>query len=58
MGFKLQPHSSKTDLSMNKTLRLKEKMINEIQEIADKNNVSFNYVVSQMLQYCLDNLDN
>ena len=57
MGFKLQPHTSKADVSMNKTLRLKEKMINQIQEIADKNNVSFNYVVSQMLQYCLDNLE-
>ena len=58
MGFKLQVHPSKADVSLNKTLRLKEKMINEIQEIADKNNVSFNYVVSQMLQYCLDNLEN
>ena len=43
--------------SLNKTLRLKETIINEIQELANKKDVSFNYLVSQMLQYCLDNLE-
>lgn len=57
MGFKIQPQNSKTEPSLNKTLRLKESMINEIQTLADKKNLSFNYLVIQMLQYCLDNLE-
>lgn len=57
MGFKVQPPTSRTEPSLNKTLRLKENMINEIQDLADKKDVSFNYLVTQMLQYCLDNLD-
>ena len=57
MGFRVQPQHSKAEPSLNRTLRLKESMINEIQELADKKDVSFNYLVSQMLQYCLDNLE-
>lgn len=57
MGFKIKPQNSKAEPSLNKTLRLKETMINEIQTLANKKNISFNYLVSQMLQYCLDNLD-
>lgn len=57
MGFKVQPPTSRTEPSLNKTLRLKETMINEIQDLADEKDVSFNYLVAQMLQYCLDNLE-
>ena len=57
MGFKIKPQSTRTEPSLNKTLRLKESMVNEIQDLANKNDVSFNYLVSQMLQYCLDNLE-
>ena len=57
MGFHVKPQSSKSEPSLNKTLRLKESMINELQELANKKDISFNYLVSQMLQYCLDNLD-
>ena len=57
MGFQIKPQSSKAEPSLNKTLRLKETMINELQDLANKKDVSFNYLVSQMLQYCLDNLD-
>ena len=57
MGFKVQPQLSRVEPSLNKTLRLKETMINEIQNLADKKDVSFNYLVTQMLQYCLDNLE-
>jgi len=58
MKFKIEPQLPKVEPSLNKTLRLKETLINEIQEVADKNNISFNYLVSQMLQFALDNLDN
>ena len=57
MGFKVQPQLSRVEPSLNKTLRLKETMINEIQDLADSKDVSFNYLVTQMLQYCLDNLE-
>ena len=32
-------------------------MINRIQDLANKKNISFNALVGQMLQYCLDNLE-
>ena len=57
MGFKVKPQPSRVEPSLNKTLRLKENMINEIQNLADKEDISFNYLVTQMLQYCLDNLE-
>ena len=58
MGFKIKIPTSRVEPSLNKTLRLKESMINKIQDLANKKNISFNALVSQMLQYCLDNLDN
>ena len=57
MGFKVKLPTSKAEPSLNKTLRLKESMINKIQDLANKKNISFNALVSQMLQYCLDNLE-
>jgi predicted HicB family RNase H-like nuclease len=58
MGFEINKEVSKVEPSLNKTLRLKESLINKLQEVANKNDISFNYLVSQMLQYCLDNLEN
>lgn len=57
MGFKIKSQNTKAEPSLNKTLRLKETMINEIQNLTNQKDISFNYLVSQMLQYCLDNLD-
>ena len=57
MGFTIKSQSSRVEPSLNKTLRLKESMVNEIQNLADKNDISFNFLVIQMLQYCLDNLE-
>ena len=57
MGFTIEPHSPKAEPSSNKTLRLKDTMIKEIQELANKKDVSFNFLVAQMLQYSLDNLE-
>lgn len=57
MGFKVNLPTSKAEPSLNKTLRLKESMINRIQDLANKKNISFNALVGQMLQYCLDNLE-
>ena len=57
MGFKVNLPTSKAEPSFNKTLRLKQSMINRIQDLANKKNISFNALVGQMLQYCLDNLE-
>lgn len=57
MGFKIKTPNSRVEPSLNRTLRLKESMINKIQKLADEKNISFNSLVSQMLQYCLDNLE-
>lgn len=57
MGFRVRTETNKVEPSLNKTLRLKESMIDQIQDIANKKNISFNFLVSQMLQYCLDNIE-
>lgn len=57
MGFRIKTPNSRVEPSLNRTLRLKESMINKIQKLADEKNISFNSLVSQMLQYCLDNLE-
>ena len=57
MGSKIKTPNSRVEPSLNRTLRLKESMINKIQKLADEKNISFNSLVSQMLQYCLDNLE-
>ena len=57
MGFVINSQASRVEPSLNKTLRLKESMVEKIQTLADKKGISFNYLVIQMLQYCLDNLE-
>lgn len=57
MGFRVIALNRRVEPSINRTLRLKESMINRIQNLADEKNISFNSLVSQMLQYCLDNLE-
>ena len=40
----------------NKTIRLPESIINKIENIATKNNVSFNKIVLDMINFALDNM--
>lgn len=56
MSFKVNPNKNKTEESSNKTLRLKNSLIDELQDIANKNDVSFNKLVVQMLEYVLDDM--
>ncbi len=42
--------------SSNKTIRMPDPLIEKIQKIADKNNVSFNQLVIQCCEYALDNI--
>ena len=41
----------------NKSLRLPTDLIEKVQELADKNDISFNKVVIQCIDYDLDHMD-
>ncbi len=41
----------------NKSLRLPKDLITKVQELADKNNMSFNKVIIQCIEYALDNAE-
>ena len=41
----------------SKSLRLPVDMIEKVQKLADANNISFNKVITQCVDYALDNLD-
>lgn len=58
MGFKINAEMPKAEPSLNRTIRLRESMITQIQEIADKHDISFNYLVTQMLEYCIKEVNN
>lgn len=42
---------------ISKTLRLPEDIVDEIQEISDKKNLSFNKVVIEFLKFGLENFE-
>ena len=50
--FKIKPG----DVTVTKTLRLPERMTQQLERIAKENKVSFTAVVVQCLQYALDEL--
>lgn len=52
MGFVLE---KKTE-SFNKTVRLPEDVIETIEGLARKNNMSFNMVVLRMVQFAIENM--
>ena len=41
----------------NKSLRLPKELIIQVQNLADSNNLSFNKVVIQCIEYALQNMD-
>lgn len=41
----------------NKSLRLPKELIVQVQDIANSNNLSFNRVVIQCIEYALQNMD-
>lgn len=41
----------------NKSLRLPKDLITKVQELANKNNMSFNRVIIQCIEYALDNAE-
>ena len=42
---------------ISKTLRLPEKIVDEVQNLADLKNLSFNRKIITLLEFSLDNLD-
>ena len=45
----------KKQKSSNKTIRMPDELIDELQRLADENNTSFNQVVVQCCQFVLQN---
>lgn len=43
--------------SINRTIRIKPEVFDKIMEISEKTGVSFNKVVTQCLDYALENLE-
>lgn len=41
----------------NKSLRLPKDLVTQVQELANKNNMSFNRVIIQCIEYALDNAE-
>lgn len=52
MKFKLKPTKEKEE-SVYKTVYLKQKLVNQITQIAVENDTSFNNVVVSMIESCL-----
>ena len=48
---------SKTKDSITRTIRMSGATFDRIAELAEKNRISFNNVVNQILEYGLDNVD-
>ena len=46
----------RTDETINKTIRMKISMIEEITTLAEQHGISFNQLVVQMCQFALENL--
>ena len=46
----------KKDEALNKTIRMKSSLINEISTLAEEHNISFNALVVQMCEFALKNL--
>ena len=47
----------KKEECFNKTIRLPEDVINKIENLSLKNNVSFNKIVLDMINFALDNME-
>jgi len=43
--------------SINRTIRIKPETFEKLMELSEKNNISFNKVINQCLEYALNNLD-
>ena len=49
--------SVKKPSSSNKTIRMPDNLIEKLEKLAQKNDISFNQLVIQCCEYALDNMD-
>lgn len=49
--------SSKVKNSVTRTIRISGKTFDKINELADKNDISFNCVINQIIEFGLKNID-
>ena len=47
----------KREESFNKTIRLPESVIKKLEDISSKNDVSFNRLILDMINFALDNME-
>lgn len=52
--FRLRPDLTEYE---NKSLRLPKELIEKVQKLADKNNMSFNKVIIQSVEYALEHME-
>ena len=57
MSFKVTTETPKAEPASNKTFRLRDSMIEQLESIAGSKNISLNYLITQMLQHCLDTIE-
>lgn len=55
-GMNVEKFTIKKIQSSNKTIRMPDELIERIQVLADKNDISFNQLVIQCCQYALNNM--
>lgn len=50
-------NSKKSNDTVTRTIRINGKTFDKINELAEKNNLSFNSVINQIIEYGLENLE-
>lgn len=50
-------NNSKTNDTITRTIRISGNTFDKITELAEKNNLSFNSVINQIIEYGLNNLE-
>lgn len=50
-------NSPKSTDTITRTIRISGKTFDKISELAEKNNLSFNSVINQIIEYGINNLD-
>ena len=54
--FKIEKHPPNIS-SINRTIRLKPENFEKLMQLSEKNDVSFNKVINQCIEYALENLE-
>lgn len=54
--FKIEKNIVKVS-SINRTIRLKPENFEKLMELSEKNEISFNKVINQCIEYALENLE-